>query len=179
MIGDIKLPPLPADSETPASSQWEWSSQDMRDYALAAIEADRQQRRGEPVAWMTSDKRHIAFGDRLTKEEATQYGWTPLYTAHQPAEPVNKTDWNAELSSWSDEDFIQVFHERPDLADRLRKMLAEPVKRKRRYAQGTALREDVERMRAALKRISAMDSMSYHTLDSAKITAKAALDQRK
>lgn len=43
-------------------------------------------------------------------------------------EPVSKTDWNNELSSWSDEDFIRIFHERPDLANRLRKMLAEPVK---------------------------------------------------
>src|SRR5699024_4131126 len=34
------------------------------------------------------DKRHIAFGDRLTKEEAAQHGWTPLYTAPQSAEPV-------------------------------------------------------------------------------------------
>ena len=40
-----------------------------------------------------------------------------------------------------------------------------------------ALKRDKERMRAALKRISAMDSMSYHTLDSAKITAKAAMEQ--
>lgn len=45
-----------------------------------------------------------------------------------PAEPVRKTDWNAELASWSDEDFVQAFHERPDLADRLRKVLADPVK---------------------------------------------------
>lgn len=44
------------------------------------------------------------------------------------AEPVSKTDWNNELSSWGDEDFIHIFHERPDLANRLRKMLAEPVK---------------------------------------------------
>lgn len=42
-------------------------------------------------------------------------------------EPVSKTDWNNELSSWGDEDFIHIFHERPDLANRLRKMLAEPV----------------------------------------------------
>lgn len=39
-----------------------------------------------------------------------------------------------------------------------------------------ALRKDAERMRAALKRISAMDSMSYHSLDSAKTTAKAAME---
>jgi hypothetical protein len=43
-------------------------------------------------------------------------------------EPVSKTYWNNELSSWSDEDFIRIFHERPDLAKRLRKMLADPVK---------------------------------------------------
>lgn len=49
MKDDIKLPLLPKDSETPASSQWEWSSQDMQDYARAAIKADRQQR-GELVA---------------------------------------------------------------------------------------------------------------------------------
>jgi len=42
MIDDIKLPPLPADSETPASSQWQWSDMDMQDYARAAIKADRQ-----------------------------------------------------------------------------------------------------------------------------------------
>lgn len=59
----------------------------------------------------------------------------------QPTEPVCKTDWNAELASWSDEDFIRVFHERPDLANRLRKILAEPVKRKRLYAPGSALGE--------------------------------------
>lgn len=63
------------------------------------------------------------------------------FAAPQPAEPVNKTDWNTVLSSWSDDDFVRVFHERPDLADRLRKMLSEPVKHKRQYAQGTALGE--------------------------------------
>src|SRR5690625_4166332 len=42
MIDDIELPPLPADSETPASSQWQWSDMDMQDYARAAIKADRQ-----------------------------------------------------------------------------------------------------------------------------------------
>lgn len=42
-------------------------------------------------------------------------------------EPVSKTNWNTELSSWSDDDFVLVFHERPDLADRLRKILSEPV----------------------------------------------------
>ena len=40
---------------------------------------------------------------------------------------MSKTDWNNELSSWSDEDFISIFYERPDLANRLRKMLAEQV----------------------------------------------------
>jgi len=68
------------------------------------------------------------------------YKWA-LSEAPQPAEPVNKTDWNTVLSSWSDDDFVRVFHERPDLADRLRKMLSEPVKHKRQYAQGTALGE--------------------------------------
>ena len=68
-------------------------------------------------------------------------GSIDLYAHPQPAEPGNKTDWDMELSSWSDDDFVRVFHECPNLADRLRKMLAEPVKRKRPYAQGTALGE--------------------------------------
>ena len=42
-----------------------------------------------------------------------------------------------------------------------------------------AMKRDMDRMYAALRRISDMNSMSYHSLDSAKITAKAALDQRK
>lgn len=52
-----------------------------------------------------------------------------------------KTDLNNKLSSWSDEDFIRIFHERPDLANRLRKILAEPVRHKRLYAPGSALGE--------------------------------------
>lgn len=54
---------------------------------------------------------------------------------------MSKKDWNNEFSSWSDEDLIRIFHEHPDLADRFRKIFAEPVKHKRRYAQGTALGE--------------------------------------
>ena len=42
--------------------------------------------------------------------------------------------------------------------------------------QVQAWKRDAERMRAALQRIAAMDSMSYHSLDSAKITANAALE---
>ncbi|AMD43448.1 hypothetical protein ZC03_071 [Pseudomonas phage ZC03] len=41
---------------------------------------------------------------------------------------MNKTNWNSELSSWSDEDFIRIFHEHPNLADRLRKVLAKPMR---------------------------------------------------
>lgn len=41
-----------------------------------------------------------------------------------------------------------------------------------------ALREDAGRMRNALNKIAAMDSMSYHSLESAKITASAALEQQ-
>lgn len=67
---------------------------------------------------------HVYSGDLpCPKCEETWKGLTP-----QPAEPVNKMKWNQELSSWSDDDFVQVFHERPDLANRLRKILAEPVK---------------------------------------------------
>ena len=82
MKDDIKLPPLPkgdVDADT-CPVMWVHTDQQMENYAREAIKADRK-RRGEPVAWMTSDKRHIAFGDRLTKEEAAQHGWTPLYTA--------------------------------------------------------------------------------------------------
>lgn len=83
-----------------------------------------------------------------TNEPFTKYGYRVTHWTHlpglpntpQPAEPVKKKDWNAELSSWSDEDFVQVFHECPDLADRLRRVLAEPVKKKP-YAQGSALGE--------------------------------------
>ena len=85
MNDEIDLPPLPY-PQIPGN---DYDPRDMWDYALAAIKADRQQR-GEPVAWMTSDKRHIAFGDRLTKEEATRYGWAPLYTAPQPATPAQQ-----------------------------------------------------------------------------------------
>jgi len=83
--------------------------------------------RGEPVACF--------------KCGHAKHGGECVNVAPQPAEPVNKTDWNTVLSSWSDDDFVRVFHERPDLADRLRKMLSEPVKHKRQYAQGTALGE--------------------------------------
>lgn len=41
-----------------------------------------------------------------------------------------------------------------------------------------ALRKDAARMRNALNKIAAMDSMSYHSLESAKITASAALEQQ-
>lgn len=41
-----------------------------------------------------------------------------------------------------------------------------------------ALRKDAARMRNALNKIAAMDSMSYHSLESAKITARAALEQQ-
>lgn len=44
MPDDVTLPPLPSDSETPASSQWEWSNADMHAYARAAVRADREGR---------------------------------------------------------------------------------------------------------------------------------------
>lgn len=69
-------------------------------------------------------------------------GDCPTRDYMKPVEPVRKTDWNNELSSWSDEDFIHIFHERPDLANRLRKMLAEPVK----VDAEASVPSDIERM---------------------------------
>ena len=42
-----------------------------------------------------------------------------------------------------------------------------------------ALREDAGRMRNALNKIAAMNSMSYHSLETAKIAAKAAMEPRR
>ena len=43
----------------------------------------------------------------------------------------------------------------------------------------TSDKADAERMRNALNKIAAMNSMSYHSLETAKITAKAAMEPRK
>lgn len=153
-----ELPPLPASEEVTRQLEnafpWVEVHILMVDYARAAIKADRQ-RRGEPVVLATyhaivDDSEEHIMQDTLTnqleiydeREDAVKAAPDhlsvvpiyvtategPLYTTPQPAEPVSKTDWSNELSSWSDEDFIRIFHERPDLANRLRKMLAEPVK---------------------------------------------------
>lgn len=42
-------------------------------------------------------------------------------------------------------------------------------------AENEKLSKDVAKLVEALERIASMDSMSYHSLDSAKITARAAL----
>lgn len=141
----IELPPLPKGdiAADTCPVMWVHSNEQLQAYAREAIEIDRQ-RRGEPVyqvnmkgnGWEDcSVDRYESAGRAM--EQDVQKGWKRwdrrvLWTAPQPAEPVSKTDWNSELSSWSDEDFIRIFHEHPDLANRLRKMLADPVKRKRR-----------------------------------------------
>lgn len=106
--------------------------EDAADEILEIIKADRK-RRGEPTAAEISDVIREITGcpDIKNGEDSLVVALGMLFhrgATTQPTEPVNKTDWSAELSSWSDEDFIQIFHERPDLAKRLRKMLAEPVK---------------------------------------------------
>lgn len=107
----------------------------------AAIEADRRAR-GEPYAQLIVVDEDDTWPQLVyLKGVNLAPGLHNLYLAPQPAEPGGKTDWNAELASWSDEDFIRIFHEHPDLANRLRKILAEPVKRKRLYAPGSALGE--------------------------------------
>lgn len=140
---------------------------DAADEVLDLIEADRK-RRGERVvesieklainryrpvpAGLLAYKVVAGDGSRSlfsgTKDECkivaaklTEAFLDGAHVASQPNAQVRKTDWNNKLSSWGDDDFVRVFHERPDLVDRLRKMLAEPVKHKRPYAQGTALGE--------------------------------------
>ena len=81
-----------------------------------------------PVAVATIKRERMEEILREAIEAARmKYGRNEGDSRQRMGEPVNRTDWNAELASWSDEDFVQVFHEHPDLADRLRKVLAEPM----------------------------------------------------
>jgi len=137
----IELPPLPAGYTLEFASA-------MRNYARAAVEVDRK-RRGESVnvpegyALIAEDYLEVMIGpERMDHlRQSCRFPTTKRTLNTQLTGSVSKTDWSSELSSWSDEEFIRIFHERPDLADRLRKILTKPVKRKHPYAQGTALGE--------------------------------------
>lgn len=149
-----ELPPLPkpAMNEGDTALYAAFAGSQLTDYARHAIEADRK-RRGEPVAWWPIEtaphNEPVLLGWKdwdgawMAEVSPATWGWCTDSVSNisqhgqathwmpippQPTEPVRKTDWNNELSSWSDEDFIRIFHERPDLANRLRKMLTEPVK---------------------------------------------------
>lgn len=92
MNQEIKLPPLPETEyllgipARPYESEWissdsAWDDSAMQAYATAAVELDRAQR-GEPVLWRYRDSEQVIRAmDGYTPVE----GWTPLYTATQPA----------------------------------------------------------------------------------------------
>jgi hypothetical protein len=56
-----------------------YSAEQVRQAQRAAIAADRATRQGEPVAYLTADKRMLVFADRVEADRA--YGMTPLYAA--------------------------------------------------------------------------------------------------
>lgn len=93
---DIELPPLPearivsyqTDSTMRRMELRTHSDEDMRDYARAAIEADRK-RRGEPVAWryLTPTGWHATTDAARALGAAEHHTVEPLFAAPQPAEP--------------------------------------------------------------------------------------------
>jgi hypothetical protein len=84
-IKDDDLPALPGDSETPASSQWEWSGSDMRNYARAAIEkwAARQAPAAEPIhqVFRSDGTWEDVSAEALANCEANGKETRTLYTA--------------------------------------------------------------------------------------------------
>lgn len=89
------------------------------------VDREHLERAASVIAWM-SCRSDIKSAD-LKRLEQCASELSCALTAPVAKGSVKKKDWNVELSSWSDEDFAQVFHERPDLADRLRRVLDEPV----------------------------------------------------
>lgn len=89
------LPELPVDSETPSSSQWEWSNQDMRNYALAAIAAYREKLMAqEPLGYACVDDLIVA---KVTShcnvellDEPQNENQIPVYTAPMPQDRKQK-----------------------------------------------------------------------------------------
>lgn len=91
----------------------------------ALVDREHLERAASVIAWM-SCRSDIKAADLKRLEQCASELSCALTVPVVQAEPVKKKDWNVELSSWSDEDLAQVFLERPDLADRLRKVLDEP-----------------------------------------------------
>lgn len=90
---DIELPPLPYGNPTYEFPDGAYDTEQMQDYARAAIEADRH-RRGEPVATI----RHFQYegiARNGPSQEAVMIDGAPvlpdgtqLYAAPQPADPL-------------------------------------------------------------------------------------------
>ena len=99
MNQEIKLPPLPETEyllgipARPYESEWisrdpAWGDSAMQDYATAAVELDRAQRGGEPVAWIwrfPDGGLHETLFGTLVECERDAIGYAgsaiPLYTA--------------------------------------------------------------------------------------------------
>lgn len=62
-------------------------------------------------------------------------------------------------------------------SERLREISDAAIRAVLQSPEIQALRKDAERMRNALNKIAAMDSMSYHSLESAKIVATGGLEK--
>src|SRR5690606_2333427 len=101
MTTEHELPPLPK-----ASKMYDipgYDEEELKDYALADIEADRQ-RRGEPVAWIQRSYLNLIRESNVALHNVVVRGSildgdgdvVPLFTAPQPAEPV-KVPSDAEL----------------------------------------------------------------------------------
>lgn len=86
---DIELPPLPK-----ASKMYDipgYDEEELKDYARAAIEADRN-RRGEPVGYiMPTALKQLRAGGNAIVGGLPQGGDVAVYLAPQPAEPVKST----------------------------------------------------------------------------------------
>lgn len=89
---DVQLPPLPAGYAPEVAAA-------MRNYARAAIEVDRK-RRGEPVGYiMPTALKQLKAGGNAIVGGVSQGCDVPIYTAPQPAEPVEKP-YPVKLHAW-------------------------------------------------------------------------------
>jgi len=121
----IELPPLPD------PDQYTWYSRHMvESIRRLAVVYDRHRHEDVvrnailsiPNGYFNPDRRGQADNRAAVSDLVARHLTDAPAQAAGPAKDVN---WNAELSEWTDDDFIRIFHERPDLADRLRKILEE------------------------------------------------------
>ena len=129
MNQEIKLPPLPETEyllgipARPYESEWissdsAWDDSAMQAYATAAVELDRAQR-GEPVLWRYRDSEQVIRAmDGYTPVE----GWTPLYTATQPAHTEAEVQ---ELMEFAKHHALGTFSD-ATIEDKFRRVLGVP-----------------------------------------------------